>query len=130
MEDSKREIIFNTKGNSPALQASPISSQVQVSEVSEDRKTSELAALEGEESTDMELTDNENEEKRSIQLTASSWDEDTTKAATGGEVPSKDSAKESVIQEYENKVFSFSYLLAGIAAGVGILLIFRSKSKD
>ncbi|WP_440946577.1 hypothetical protein ACSAZL_21495 [Methanosarcina sp. T3] len=125
--DSKREIIFNTKGNSPVLQAPPTSSQIQASEESEERKNSELTALTEEESKDKELTDGENEDKRSIRLTASSWDEDTATAAIAGEVPSKDSAKEPEIQEHENKVFSFFYLLAGIVAGVGILLIFRRK---
>lgn len=121
---SKREIIFNAKGNPSALQATPVSSQVQASEESEGRKTSELP---DEESTDTELIDNENEEKHSIQLTASSWDEDTATPATAGEVSSKDSAKESVIQEHKNQIFSFFYLLAGIGAGAGILLVFRRK---
>jgi len=122
--DSKREIIFNSKGNSPSLQAPPASSQVQASEESEERETSELA---GEEPTYTELTDSENEDKRSIQLTASSWDEDTATAATAGEVPAKDSAKKPEIQKHENQIFSFFHLLVGIIAGAGILLIFRRK---
>lgn len=122
--DSKREIVFNVKGNSPVLQAPPTSSQVQASKESEERETSDIT---GEESKDTELTDSENEDKRSVRLTASSWDKDTAAAATAGEVPSKDSAKKSVIQEYENQIFSLFYLLAGIIAGAGILLIFRKK---
>jgi len=118
--NSKKEITFNANGNSPALQA-------QASEDSEDRKTSELTALAGEESIYKELTDSKNEDKCSIQLTASSWDEDTATATAAGEIPSKDSAKESSIQEYKNQIFSFFYLPAGIVTGVGILLIFRRK---
>jgi len=125
--DSKREIIFNAKGNSPVLQAPPTSSQVRASEESEERETSELRALTGKESTDKELTDSENEDKRSIHLAASSWDEDTATSATAGEVPPKDSAKKKEIQEHENQALSFFYLLAGIVAGVGILLVFRRK---
>lgn len=130
--NSEREIIFDAKGNTPVPHASPASSQVQASGEPEKRKTSELMALAGKESTDTELTDRENEEKGSIYLTESSWDEDNTMAATAGEVPSKESAKEQEIQEreiqeHENHAINFFYLLAGILAGFGILLAVRKK---
>lgn len=123
--DSKREIIFNSKGNSTALQTLSASSQIRAPEEPEEQKISEMTALTGEESTDTGLIDSENEDRHRIQLTASSWDEDT--AATAGEVPAKDQVKEKEIQEHENQIFGFSYLLAGIAAGAGILLVFRRK---
>ena len=117
----EREIIFDAKGNPPVRQ-SPPASQVQVSGEAEERKTSELMALADKESTDTELTDKENEEKSSIYLTESSLNEDTTMAATAGDVPSKESAKEKEIQEQENQVIDFFYVLAGIIAGFGVLL--------
>ncbi|KKG07506.1 hypothetical protein [Methanosarcina sp. 2.H.A.1B.4] len=132
--NSEREIIFDAKGNVPVLQAPPASSQIRASGEPEERKNSEMA-LAGKESTDTELTDRENEEKRSIYLTESSWDEDNTIAATAGEVPSKESVKESAkesakeqeIQEHENQVIDYFYLLAGILAGFGVLLVGRMK---
>ena len=119
--NSEREIIFDAEGNNPVLQ-SPPASQVRASGEAEERKTSELMALAGKESTDTELTDRENEEKRSIYLTESSLNEDTTMAATAGDIPEKKSAKGQEIQEQENKVIDFFYVFAGIIAGFGVLL--------
>ena len=131
LENSEREIIFDAKGNAPALQTLP-AFQVQASGEPEERKTSEPMAFTGKESTDTELTDRENEEKRSIYLTESSWDEDITMAATAGEVASKESAKEQEIQEqeiqeHENKAINFFYVLAGIVAVFGGFLAGRRK---
>ncbi len=41
----------------------------------------------------------ENEEKRSIYLAESSWDEDNSEAAIAGEVPSKELEKEQKIRD-------------------------------
>jgi hypothetical protein len=123
--NSEREIIFDGKGNAPVLQASSDSYQVQTSGEPGERKTSKSMALAGKSSTDSEIADRENEERRSIYLTESSWDEETT--ATAGEVPSKESAEGQEIQEHVNQAINFSYLPAGILAGFGILLAVRRK---
>lgn len=125
--NSEKEIIFDAEGNVPVLQAHPASSQVQASGESEGRQTSESMALAGKEYTDLELTDRENEEKRSIYLTESSWNEDAPIAATAGEVLSKESAEGQEIQEHENEVINFFYLLAGVLAGFGVLLVVKRK---
>jgi hypothetical protein len=123
--DSEREIIFDGKGNTPVLQASSDSSQA--SGEPEKKETSELMALTGKGPADTELADRENEEKHSIYLTESSWNEDTTMPATAGEVPSKESAERQEIQEHENQVLNFFYLLAGVLAGFGVLLAVQRK---
>ena len=123
--NSEREIIFDGKGNAPVLQTSSDSFQVQTSGETCERKTSESMALAGESSTDSEIAHRENEERRSIHLTESSWDEETTVTTTAGEVPSKSEGQE--IQEHVNQAINFSYLPAGILAGFGILLVVRRK---
>jgi hypothetical protein len=134
--DSEREIIFEGEGKAPVLQATTAPSHVQASGEAEERKTSERMVT-GRGSVDTELTDRENEEKHSIYLTESSWDEDTTMAVTAGEVPSKESVEEQENQEPENQeqkiqeqeiqVINFYYVLAGILAGFGVLLAVRRK---
>lgn len=125
--NSEREIVFDSKRKAPVLQDVSASSQVQRSVESEDRKTSELMSLTGAESTYQESMNNENEEKRSIYLTESSRDENNDLAATAGEVPSKESAKKQEKQENGNQVTSLFYLLAGVLAGFGCLLVLRRK---
>ncbi len=123
--NSEKEVVFNKKGSDPALQASQSASYAQASGDPEDKETSELMALTVKESTDKELT--ETEEKESIYLTESSWDENNNMTATSGDVPSKELAKGQEIQEQGNKIINFSYLLAGILAGVGVLLAVQKK---
>ena len=127
MENSEREIIFDTKRNTPVLQAPSASSRVQASGEAEERKTSEPMALAGKESTDTELADRENEETNSVYLTESSGNEDTTMAATAGDVPSKESAKEQEIQEHENKAINLFYVLAGVLAVFGGFRVIKKK---
>lgn len=127
--NSEREIVFDSKGKAPILQDVPASSEVQISGESEERKTSELMALIGKESTNQESMDRENEEKRSIYLTESSWDENNTVAATAGEIPSKKPTKEQKNQEQDSQVTNLFYLLVGVLAGFGCLLVIRRKKK-
>lgn len=100
------------------------SSEVQISE---ERKTSELMALEDETSTDQESMDRENEGKRSVYMTESSWDENDTVAATDREIPSKEPATEQKNQEQDSQVTNLFYLLAGVLAGFGCILVIRRK---
>lgn len=125
--NSEREIIFDSKVKSYISQDIPASSQLQVSGESEERKVSESIAFTGKESTDQESMNRGNNEKRSISLTESSWDEKSTLTATAGEVPSKEPAKEQENQEGKNEVTGFFYLLAGILAGFAGLLVIRRK---
>ncbi|MGE4495204.1 MAG: hypothetical protein AB7D09_10315, partial [Methanosarcina sp.] len=70
----------------------------------------------------------ENEEKRSIYLAESSWDEDNSEAAIAGEVPSKGLEKEQKNQgHYNNQASNFFYLLAGALAGFGCLQVIKRK---
>ena len=125
--DSEREIIFDSKEKAPALQGASASSEAQISGEPEDRDDSELILLTGEGSRARESMDRESEEKRSIYLTESSWDENNTITATAGEVPSKEPVKEQENQEDENQATNFLYLLAGVLAGSGYLLLVRRK---
>jgi hypothetical protein len=124
--DSKREIEFGSKGKAPVLQDVPASSKVQVSE---DRNTSQPVALTGKESADQDQMYRGDEEKRSIYLTESSWDENNTVSATAGEVPPKEPAKEQKNQSQENQVTNLFCLLAGVLGGSGCLLVIRRKQK-
>jgi hypothetical protein len=124
--NSEREIVLNTKGNAPALQTTQlVSSKSQVSGKPE--VGSEPTALTVKESTDKELTHRENEEKQSISLTQSSWDENNSMTATSGEVPSKGVSEGQEIRKQEKEVINFFYLLAGILAGIVVLLTVRRK---
>lgn len=123
--DSKREIIFNAKGKTPILQDVPASSQAQVSREPEDRKASELMAPVSTESIDTGSMDRENEEKHTVYMTESSWDENNTAAATAGEVPSKELAKKQGNQDQQRT--NFPYLLAGVVTGFGGVLVTRRK---
>jgi hypothetical protein len=123
--DSKREIVFGSKEKAPVLQDFPASSKIQVSE---DRNTSEPAALIGKES-DQDQMDRRDEEKRSIYLAESSWDENNTVSATAGEVPPKETAEEQKNQVQENQITNLFCLLAGVLAGSGCLLVIRRKKQ-
>jgi len=127
--DSRREIEFGSKGKAPVLQDAPAYSKAQISGESEDRNTSELMALTGTESTGQGQMDRENEEKRSIYLTESSWDENNTVSATAGEVPPKEPAKEQKNKEQNRQVTNLFCLLAGVLGGSGCLLVIRRKQK-
>ncbi len=69
----------------------------------------------------------ENEEKRSIYLAESSWDEDNSEAAIAGEVPSKGLEKEQKKEGHYNQASNFFYLLAGALAGFGCLQVIKRK---
>lgn len=126
--NSEREVVFSKKGNASDLQAPQSAfSQVQASGEPEDRETSELMSLTVKESTDKELTDRETEEKQSIYLTQSSWDENNTMTATSGEVPSKELQKGQEIQTEGNNIINFFYLFAGVLAGAVVLLAVQRK---
>jgi hypothetical protein len=124
--NSEREIILNTKGNAPAQQTTQlVSSKAKVSGEPEDG--SEPTALTVKESTDKELTHRENEEKQSISLTQSSWDENNRMTATSGEVPSKGVAERQEIQKPETERINFFHLIAGVLAGIVVLLAVKRK---
>ncbi|MEL7663327.1 MAG: hypothetical protein AAGU10_04250 [Methanosarcina mazei] len=74
-----------------------------------------------------EPVNTENEEKRSIYLAESSWDEDNSEAAIAGEVPSKGLEKEQKKEGHYNQASNFFYLLAGALAGFGCLKVIRRK---
>lgn len=125
--NSEREIVFDSKEKAHVLQDVSTSSDVKISGEPEDRKNTELMTLTGEGSRDQESMDRESGEKRSIYLTESSWDENRTMTATAGEVPSKEPVKEQENQEDENQATNFLYLIAGVLAGSGYLLLIRRK---
>lgn len=74
-----------------------------------------------------EPVNTENEEKRSIYLAESSWDEDNSEAAIAGEVPSKGLEKEQKKEGHYNQASNFFYLLAGALAGFGCLQVIKRK---
>lgn len=125
--NSEREIVFDSKEKAHVLQDISASCDVQTSGEFEDRKNAELIALTEQVSRDHEPVSRENGEKQSIYLTESSWDENRTMTATAGEVPSKEPVKEQEKQEDENQATNFLYLIAGVLAGSGYLLLIRRK---
>lgn len=125
----EREIILDSKEKNYVFQDVPDTSEVLTPGESEDRKTSELTALTNKESIDHESLDRGNEEKRNIYLTKSSWDENSTLAAPAGEIAPKKPAKEQKNQEPDRQVTNLHYLLCGVLAGSGCLLVIRRKNK-
>lgn len=126
LENSEREILFDAKGNA-IMQTSAASSQIMASEEPEDRKTSKRMALTGTEPEDLGLTEEENDEKDSIHLTGSSWDEGRPVAAAAGKSLSKELAEKKETRKQGNKIITPFYLFAGSLAGFGILLAVQKR---